>query len=354
VSQSGRATAFPTGTVIRNNHIHEVGVFGKQTSCVQLILSANTTVADNVCYNGPRAGINRNDGFAGGDVYRGNLVFNMVRETADHGPVNTWDHQAFLTVNGVDDGFATAEKWGIAGASIIMRPINITQNFIINAYSGVWAIDHDDGSQFYNDVRNFLVFGGCKNFQGNHKTSRGNLILYPGMDGRSAGDRRCQTDDNHLVGAGSAFAEQYFVENNCATQDGVAYTYHLSTTANLSQQVYHSRNNTFYAPGKAFVQFIGGSNITFEDWQRLGQDIGSIVKEVPPISQLIAMAKRLLESRTPPHPHTPTPPPNSQWQLTRLGGRLSRMLPAALPPTHRGSTQYESWDSVDPVAFLAY
>jgi hypothetical protein len=29
--------------------------------------------------------VDLNDGFGGGDVVRGNLVFNMVRETNDHG-----------------------------------------------------------------------------------------------------------------------------------------------------------------------------------------------------------------------------------------------------------------------------
>jgi hypothetical protein len=39
--------------------------------------------------NGPRAGINWNDGFAGNNRVEGNLVFNMVRETGDHGPFNS-------------------------------------------------------------------------------------------------------------------------------------------------------------------------------------------------------------------------------------------------------------------------
>lgn len=76
----------------------------------------------NVCYNGPRAGININDGFGGGNVFEGNLVFNMVRleclavasrpfiplvvqvrETGDHGPLNSWDRQPYLTFSGVDE-----------------------------------------------------------------------------------------------------------------------------------------------------------------------------------------------------------------------------------------------------------
>jgi hypothetical protein len=34
---------------------------------------------------------------------------------------------------------------------------HIENNFIINGYNGVWSIDHDDGSQFYNDSNNVMV-----------------------------------------------------------------------------------------------------------------------------------------------------------------------------------------------------
>ena len=32
-------------------------------------------------------------GFGGGHVFQGNVVWNMVRETGDHGPLNSWDRQ---------------------------------------------------------------------------------------------------------------------------------------------------------------------------------------------------------------------------------------------------------------------
>lgn len=41
-------------------------------------------------FNGPRAGICFNDGYGGGDIVEGNLVFNMVRETGDHGSFNRY------------------------------------------------------------------------------------------------------------------------------------------------------------------------------------------------------------------------------------------------------------------------
>ncbi len=47
------------------------------------------SVIDNVCYNGPRAHFNINDGFYGQNWIEGNVLFNAVRETGDHGPINT-------------------------------------------------------------------------------------------------------------------------------------------------------------------------------------------------------------------------------------------------------------------------
>ena len=43
-------------------------------------------MSGNVFFNGPRAGINANDGFGGGDEISHNLVFSTCRESGDHGP----------------------------------------------------------------------------------------------------------------------------------------------------------------------------------------------------------------------------------------------------------------------------
>jgi hypothetical protein len=48
--------------------MHEIGIYGKQTSCYFQALGKANTLKDNLCYNGPRAGINWNDGFAGGST----------------------------------------------------------------------------------------------------------------------------------------------------------------------------------------------------------------------------------------------------------------------------------------------
>lgn len=49
---------YPRDTVISNNHFHEIGVTGKQSSALFSAVSCRTTFTSNVAYNGPRAGIN--------------------------------------------------------------------------------------------------------------------------------------------------------------------------------------------------------------------------------------------------------------------------------------------------------
>ena len=56
---------------------------------------------------------------------------------------------------------------------------NITRNLFISNYHSTWPIDHDDGSAFYKDTSNVLVYGGFKSFLGNNKTAAHNLYLFP-------------------------------------------------------------------------------------------------------------------------------------------------------------------------------
>lgn len=110
----------PEGTTVQSCLFREIGVYGKQVSAFASALSFKTTINGSIFYNGPRAGINWNDGMGGGNsitcvlllapyvthahscsISRGacdvadvagvgmrgrqNLLFNWVRETSDHG-----------------------------------------------------------------------------------------------------------------------------------------------------------------------------------------------------------------------------------------------------------------------------
>ena len=61
----------------------EVGLYEKQSSFYMQAKTAYSTIRGNVFFNGPRAGINLNDGSAGGDEISHNLVFSTCRESGD-------------------------------------------------------------------------------------------------------------------------------------------------------------------------------------------------------------------------------------------------------------------------------
>ena len=87
----------PRYTAVLRNSAREVGLYEKQSSFFVQAKTAQSIVSGNVFFNGPRAGINANDGFGGGDEISHNLVFSSCRESGDHGPFNSWDRQPFLT-----------------------------------------------------------------------------------------------------------------------------------------------------------------------------------------------------------------------------------------------------------------
>lgn len=87
----------PTNILIKSNLIHEIGIYVKQSVAVLIAVSRSISVIGNLIFNIPRAGININDGFYGNHTISWNVIFNTVRETKDHGTINSWDRQPYLT-----------------------------------------------------------------------------------------------------------------------------------------------------------------------------------------------------------------------------------------------------------------
>ena len=65
----------PRYTSVIGNTAREIGLYEKQSSFFVQAKTAQTLIKGNVFFNGPRAGINANDGFGGGDEITENLVF---------------------------------------------------------------------------------------------------------------------------------------------------------------------------------------------------------------------------------------------------------------------------------------
>ena len=156
----------PRYTKVTGCTAREVGLYEKQSSFFVQAKTAMSNLSGNVFFNGPRAGINLNDGFGGGDDISRNLVFSTCRESGDHGPLNSWDRQPFLT--DVRNGTP----------SMYMAWRHIHHNFFIDNYSPQEDVDNDDGSAYYSTHDNFLVYGatGMKNDFGGHDNHHYNNV----------------------------------------------------------------------------------------------------------------------------------------------------------------------------------
>ena len=118
-------------------------------------------------FNTPRAAINFNDGFGGGNVAELNLLFNTVRDTSDHGCINYYDRLPYLTTlrNGTP--------------SVTPAHSYTRRNMLFSNYQSIWPSDHDDGSCQWFDEGNFFVYAGFKNYLGNTLVSRNNAYVWP-------------------------------------------------------------------------------------------------------------------------------------------------------------------------------
>lgn len=97
----------PIGTAITYNLVHEgelrcrlphdapppsfpacscaVGQWTKQNSFYFQSQASGNVIRGNIAYNGPRAGINFDDGLGGGNLITENVLSNFCRESSDHG-----------------------------------------------------------------------------------------------------------------------------------------------------------------------------------------------------------------------------------------------------------------------------
>ena len=285
----------PRGTKILGNLVHEIGIYGKQVCAYVQSVACQTMLAGNVFFNGPRAGINFNDGFGGGNLLQNNLMFNMVRETGDHGPFNSWDRQPYLT--DVDQG----------PESPSLHPAEnyITNNFFINNYHSTWPIDHDDGSCYYTDTYNFLVYGGYKNYLGHSKTVTNNVYVYPdavhttsfniGELGKYLTKPWCQNSDGATLTVLPSGWGEVWSNNTCVISSSVIYSNDRCDPTHIKGLVPFTANNHFYtANGTVIIPCGKNTTFTLEEYQEMGYDIGSTVDKLPSNSEVISWGKQLL------------------------------------------------------------
>lgn len=270
----GRDMNVPFATRVERNLVYEVGIWQKQSSMWFQAVTAKTQILGNVHFNGPRAGINFNDGFGGGDIIADNVIGNCVRESGDHGPFNSWDRVPYITT------LRTGQP------SIIPATRHYTRNIWLGTYSTQSGIDTDDGSSYILVDFNVFAYGnrGQKSDFGGHSIQHShNLYIFVHNCFDTASDQKDGTGDSDV-----------FTSNSCLLQPGGEY---FSDCGDLqfgmqvnSNQIYTQDGDIKVCNGKSLAKHV----------QESGLDKGSSVAAWPTPEGLVEAAKRLL---TPPLQH---------------------------------------------------
>jgi hypothetical protein len=227
-------------------------------------VTAETRLSNNLFWNGPRAALNFNDQFGGGDDVYNNLLLNAVRESSDHGPWNSWSRVPYIT------DVRTPGR-----PSIVPATRNIHHNLIIANYFSFSAIDTDDGSAYINVHDNFLAYGdhGLKSdFGGHNLVWSNNVQAYVG-----------NCIHQPYRGEYKGYNDGYF-NNTCVFEQ--SYQSNCQAVAGWSVH-----NNTVCSPNGELR--VCGMN--FSAWQALGNDEGTVVRGWPTDDELIAMGEAVLK-----------------------------------------------------------
>jgi hypothetical protein len=267
IGPDGRSGEQPRGTRVLNNIVREIGIWEKQSSLWFQAVTAQTLIKGNVFFNGPRAALNFNDGFGGGDEIMENLLLNTCRESSDHGPWNSWDRVPYIT------DIRTGKP------SIIPADRHIHHNFIIANYNSQEAIDTDDGSAYFKTYSNFFAYGdnGLKSDFGGHDHEwQKNILAYVG---------KCFDD---FVNNDKGYNNAFF-NNTCVAR--TASGYNSDCDKDKSWRI--DTNRIYTSTGDLIV-----CGRSWADWldryKYFTRDIDTTVSKWPSDGQLIAWAQKLL------------------------------------------------------------
>ena len=264
----------PTKNLFEGNLVDTVGIFGKQTSGYFKAVARENIFRKNVMFNGPRAGVNFSDGAAGGEILEGNLFFNFVRESGDHGMFNSWDRQPYL--------YSTVDNDPTSPVAITPMPHQLRNNFCLNknfatnhqTRSG-YCFDFDDGSSQYNSTGNVMYAGGFKVRDGVNRTQVGNLVVA----GRVA-DLQVKGFDSNVV------TNNINIDDSGEFYNCVGDAFAKGSLAANNQ--YISPPNAGFKPG--CTEACG----SLECWQKAGYDAGSTYSAEVTEEQILGWAKGLL------------------------------------------------------------
>lgn len=171
---------FPCDITISDCYFYKLGEYEKQSAAVTMSVALGIKVLNSTIHQLPRAGINICDGSFGGHLIQGNLVFDTVKETGDHGPFNSWGRDRFWSLGGFDTGGGNGEKKRQYVLLDAIETTVITHNMFVGTKG--FGIDLDDGSSNYLITKNYCHGVGIKLREGFLRAIRNNFIVNAPLD----------------------------------------------------------------------------------------------------------------------------------------------------------------------------
>lgn len=263
-------------------------------------------MADNL----PRAAINFNDALGGGNLIDRNLLWNICRESGDHGPINSWNRMPFLHDLGPD-----------GRPSFTPLPTEIVNNYIIANFGGSQGVDNDDGSSHFHTHDNvFYMSDGFKMDYGGHDSSfHDNLIVNYPYDGQrclnlgggfEAGHGDAFYNNTCVVGIGGtrkpsgcgdpscfpACAGLDPFRSSCGLSHAPAVGLdHVGTLGSCDPSRIKSSGNRYFSPNGNATVDCSGHPYSIADAQALFKvELGSTAGPLPTDDEIVGWAKEKL------------------------------------------------------------
>ncbi len=165
---------YPAECTIANNHMHHIGVYGKQTAGVFVSISRHNLISHNHIHHMPRSAICINDPFWGGHVIEYNDIHETVLESDDHGPFNAWGrgHYWCLAINQIEVSHTAGDVKRDARYQTVIR-----YNRFRDKRTG--GITLDDGASNFHVYSNLLIGAGFQNREGEYRILENNVLINP-------------------------------------------------------------------------------------------------------------------------------------------------------------------------------
>ena len=165
---------YPESCSVTDNLIHDIGIYEKQVTGVELSMCRRIEVSHNSIYRTPRAAINISEGTWGGHLIADNDLFDTVRETGDHGSLNAWGRDRFWHPDRREMDRIASEHPDYPFLDAV-ETVVIRHNRI--RCDRGWDIDLDDGASNYLIENNLCLSGGIKLREGFRRKVDNNILV---------------------------------------------------------------------------------------------------------------------------------------------------------------------------------